>query len=129
MTLLTVEQAATRLGTTDRFIRRLRTERRIPVVKLGKHIRIDSDDLERLHPVQPTRSRPQRVLTGRSCRPCPRRGRPSPASDAIWSKSVDTCGPEHCRELSPSGLTVQAPVVGRRAVGRRWASFAGGGAR
>ena len=46
MTLLTVEQAAARLGTTDRFIRRLRTERRIPVVKLGKHIRIDSDDLD-----------------------------------------------------------------------------------
>ncbi len=46
MTLLTVEQAAARLGTTDRFIRRLRTERRIPVVKLGKHIRIDSNDLD-----------------------------------------------------------------------------------
>ncbi len=46
MTLLTVAQAAARLGTTDRFIRRLRTERRIPVVKLGKHIRIDSDDLD-----------------------------------------------------------------------------------
>jgi len=46
MALLTVEQAAARLGTTDRFIRRLRTERRIPVVKLGKHIRIDSDDLD-----------------------------------------------------------------------------------
>ena len=46
MALLTVEQAAERLGTTTRFIRRLRTERRIPVVKLGKHIRIDSDDLD-----------------------------------------------------------------------------------
>lgn len=46
MALLTVEQAAERLGTTDRFIRRLRTERRIPIVKLGKHIRIDSDDLD-----------------------------------------------------------------------------------
>jgi excisionase family DNA binding protein len=46
MALLTVEQAAARLGTSSRFIRRLRTERRIPVVKLGKHIRIDSDDLE-----------------------------------------------------------------------------------
>jgi excisionase family DNA binding protein len=45
MALLTVEQAAARLGTSSRFIRRLRTERRIPVVKLGKHIRIDSDDL------------------------------------------------------------------------------------
>lgn len=46
MALLTVEQAAAQLGTTDRFIRRLRTERRIAVVKLGKHIRIDSDDLD-----------------------------------------------------------------------------------
>jgi excisionase family DNA binding protein len=46
MALLTVEQAAARLGTTTRFIRRLRTERRITVVKLGKHIRIDSDDLD-----------------------------------------------------------------------------------
>ena len=44
--LLTVDQAAERLGTTPRFIRRLRTERRIAVVKLGKHIRIDSHDLD-----------------------------------------------------------------------------------
>ena len=44
--LLTVEQAAERLGTSVRFIRRLRTEGRIPVVKLGKHLRIDSTDLD-----------------------------------------------------------------------------------
>ena len=44
--LLTVNQAAERLGTSTRFIRRLRFEGRIPVIKLGKHIRIDSDDLE-----------------------------------------------------------------------------------
>ena len=44
--LLTVEQAAERLGTKVRFVRRLRSERRIAVVKLGKHIRIDSADLE-----------------------------------------------------------------------------------
>lgn len=44
--LLTVEQAAERLGTTVRFIRRLRSERRIAVVKLGKHVRIDSADLD-----------------------------------------------------------------------------------
>jgi len=44
--LLTVDQAAERLGTTTRFIRRLRTERRIAVIKLGGHIRIDSQDLE-----------------------------------------------------------------------------------
>jgi excisionase family DNA binding protein len=29
-----------------RFIRRLRSERRIAVIKLGKHIRIDSNDLD-----------------------------------------------------------------------------------
>jgi excisionase family DNA binding protein len=45
-TLLTVEQAAERLGTSVRFIRRLRAERRLPFVKLGKHLRIDSRDLE-----------------------------------------------------------------------------------
>ena len=44
--LLTVDQAAELLGTTPRFIRRLRAERRIPVIKLGKHIRIDSNDLD-----------------------------------------------------------------------------------
>ena len=44
--LLTVDQAAERLGTSVRFIRRLRSEGRIPVVKLGKHIRIDSADLD-----------------------------------------------------------------------------------
>jgi excisionase family DNA binding protein len=44
--LLTVEQAAERLGTSVRFIRRLRTEGRIPIVKLGKHVRIDSLDLD-----------------------------------------------------------------------------------
>lgn len=44
--LLTVEQAAERLGTSARFIRRLRTEGRIPVVKLGKHVRVDSTDLD-----------------------------------------------------------------------------------
>ena len=41
--LLTVEQAAERLGTSVRFIRRLRTERRLTIVKLGKHISIHSD--------------------------------------------------------------------------------------
>ena len=44
--LLTVNQAAERLGTSTRFIRRLRSERRIAVVKLGRHLRIDSTDLD-----------------------------------------------------------------------------------
>ena len=44
--LLTVEQTAERLGTSVRFVRRLRAERRLPFVKLGKHLRIDRADLE-----------------------------------------------------------------------------------
>ena len=44
-TLLTVEQAAERLGTSERFVRRLIAERRITYVKLGRHVRIAADDL------------------------------------------------------------------------------------
>jgi excisionase family DNA binding protein len=44
--LLTVQEAADRLGTSVRFIRRLRAERRITFVKLGKHLRVDSRDLD-----------------------------------------------------------------------------------
>lgn len=39
-TFLTVEQAAERLGTGVRFIRRLIQERRIVYAKFGKHVRI-----------------------------------------------------------------------------------------
>ena len=46
MPLLNVDQAADRLGTSTRFIRRLIAERRIAFVKLGKHVRIDSADLD-----------------------------------------------------------------------------------
>ncbi|KOX16621.1 excisionase [Streptomyces sp. NRRL F-6491] len=38
--MLTVDEAAERLGTGVRFIRRLVQERRIRYVKLGKHVRI-----------------------------------------------------------------------------------------
>ncbi len=43
--LLTVEEAADRLGTSVRFIRRLVAERRIAYVKVGRHVRIGEDDL------------------------------------------------------------------------------------
>ena len=46
MPLLSVDQAADRLGTSPRFIRRLIAERRIAFAKLGKHVRIDSADLD-----------------------------------------------------------------------------------
>ena len=45
-TLLSVEQAAERLGTSARFIRRLIAERRIAYTKLGRHVRIAGPDLD-----------------------------------------------------------------------------------
>nr|WP_153426769.1 helix-turn-helix domain-containing protein [Streptomyces alkaliphilus] len=43
--LLTVEEAAERLGTGTRFIRRLIAERRIRYVKLGKPVRVPESAL------------------------------------------------------------------------------------
>ena len=43
--LLTVDEAADRLGTSVRFVRRLIAERRIAYVKLGRHVRIAERDL------------------------------------------------------------------------------------
>ena len=45
-TLLSVEQAAERLGTSVRFVRRLIAERRIAYTKLGRHVRIATRDLD-----------------------------------------------------------------------------------
>jgi excisionase family DNA binding protein len=44
--LLTPEQAADRLGTSIRFVRRLVAERRIPFFHIGKHVRFLSTDIE-----------------------------------------------------------------------------------
>lgn len=46
MELLTVEQAAGLLGTKPRFIRRLVAERRIRFTKLGRHVRLEREDLD-----------------------------------------------------------------------------------
>jgi excisionase family DNA binding protein len=43
--LLTLAEAAERLGTSVRFIRRLVTERRIAFIKVGRHVRIAENDL------------------------------------------------------------------------------------
>jgi excisionase family DNA binding protein len=43
--LLTVEQAAERLATRPRFIRRLIAERRIEFHKVGRHVRISEQAL------------------------------------------------------------------------------------
>jgi excisionase family DNA binding protein len=56
--LLTVEQAAQRLGTGVRFIRRLVTERRIRFYHVGKYVRFHPDDVAdyiRQGQVDPTR--------------------------------------------------------------------------
>jgi excisionase family DNA binding protein len=59
MRLLSVEETAERLGTSPRFIRRLIAERRIAFSKLGRHVRIDSADIDafvaagRVEPQQP----------------------------------------------------------------------------
>jgi excisionase family DNA binding protein len=46
MTLLNVNQAADRLGTSVRFVRRLVHERRIAYTKLGQHVRIEEADID-----------------------------------------------------------------------------------
>jgi excisionase family DNA binding protein len=43
--LLTVEEAADRLGTSVRFVRRLIAECRIAYVRVGRHVRIAEADL------------------------------------------------------------------------------------
>ncbi|WP_406240879.1 helix-turn-helix domain-containing protein [Streptomyces anulatus] len=61
--LLTVDQAAERLGTTARFPRRLIAERRIAFVKVGSHVRIKASVLETYiegNTVQPIRRRRSR---------------------------------------------------------------------
>ena len=44
--LLTPQDAADRLGTSLRFVRRLVFQRRIPYVKVGRHVRIAASDLD-----------------------------------------------------------------------------------
>ena len=46
MALLNVNQAADRLGTSVRFVRRLVHERRIAYTKLGQHVRIEETDID-----------------------------------------------------------------------------------
>lgn len=57
-TMLTMAEAAERLGTTHRFVRRLVSERRIAYLKLGRHVRISSEDLDEF--LRQARVEPQR---------------------------------------------------------------------
>jgi excisionase family DNA binding protein len=44
--LLSPQEVADRLGTSLRFVRRLVLERRIPFIKVGRHVRIAASDLD-----------------------------------------------------------------------------------
>lgn len=44
--LMGVGELAERLGTTERFVRRLVTERRVPFHKVGKYVRFDPADID-----------------------------------------------------------------------------------
>lgn len=46
--LLDVSSLAERLGVTERFVRRLVHERRIPFLKIGHYVRFDPADIDEL---------------------------------------------------------------------------------
>jgi excisionase family DNA binding protein len=67
--LLTVDEAAARLGTTTRFPRRLIEERRITFVKIGRHVRIPESAIQEFvtaHTVAPLRRPRPRSRYGRA---------------------------------------------------------------
>jgi excisionase family DNA binding protein len=71
--LLTVEEAADRLGTSVRFVRRLVAERRIAYVKVGRHVRLDPTDVEAFIAASRVEVRPSSVTTLPHRRPGSRR--------------------------------------------------------
>ncbi len=64
MVLLTIDEAAVRLGTSPRFIRRLVAERRIAYTKIGKFVRIASADLDHLVAAGRVEPHPSRWAVG-----------------------------------------------------------------
>jgi excisionase family DNA binding protein len=77
-TLLSVEQAAERLGTSTRFVRRLIAERRIAYVKVGRHVRLDPDDVEAFIAVSRVAARPSPVAVLPHRRPSSRHASSTP---------------------------------------------------
>ena len=58
-TLIAMTDVALRLGTSERHVRRLVAERRIPIVKVGRFVRFDAHEIEHWiddHRVAPARS-------------------------------------------------------------------------
>ncbi|MGW5352505.1 excisionase family DNA-binding protein [Streptomyces sp. NPDC004031] len=67
--LLNVAEAAERLGTGERFVRRLISERRIAFVKVGRHVRLSETTLDAyvlVNTVQPVTRRRARAHYGRA---------------------------------------------------------------
>ncbi|WP_237404855.1 excisionase family DNA-binding protein [Actinacidiphila reveromycinica] len=61
---MNVAEAAERLGTGERFVRRLISERRIAFVKVGRHVRLAESVLDAYvfaNTVPPVTARPSRV--------------------------------------------------------------------
>jgi len=58
-TLLDIDGLAALLGVSERFVRRLVEERRIPFLKIGRHVRFDRTEVElwikssRVEPARP----------------------------------------------------------------------------
>jgi excisionase family DNA binding protein len=71
--LLTMEEAAERLGTSTRFVRRLVAERRIAYVKVGRHVRLDPTDVEAFIIASRIEVRPSSVTALPHRRPSSRR--------------------------------------------------------
>ena len=65
--LLTVDEAAAFLNVPVRFVRRIVCERRVPVVRLGRHVRLAVSDLEAFVVAgRSTASPPEPTSAGRS---------------------------------------------------------------
>jgi excisionase family DNA binding protein len=65
--LIDIAGLAERLGVSERFVRRLVDERRIPFLKIGRHVRFQPDDVERwirASRVDPSQPFGGRVLAG-----------------------------------------------------------------
>ena len=80
--LLTVEEAADRLGTSVRFVRRLIAERRIAYVKVGRHVRLDPADVEAFIAASRVQVRPSSVAA------LPRRRPRSPRVSSVPRRRV-----------------------------------------
>ena len=76
--LLTVEEAAERLRTSTRFVRRLVAERRIAYVKVGRHVRLDPADVEAFIAASRVQVRPSPLAALPHRRPSSRRASSAP---------------------------------------------------